>query len=63
MKKIKCCVRIEEDILEKIKDIAYEARIPVTKIMNDGLRICVEGLEDHNGGAYPRRPQNLHVSE
>lgn len=58
MKKKFLAIRVNEDIHEKLKDISYETRRPISWIVEQGLKICIEGLEHENGGQFPKRIKN-----
>jgi len=55
MKSKNLYIRADEEMVEKLKDIAYELRLPVSEIVRQGLELCIKALEEQHGGPYPKR--------
>lgn len=53
-------VRISEDLINKLRNIVYwtDAK-SLNWLMEQSLQICVEGLEEANGGPFEQRKREL----
>ena len=58
MKKKMLVIRMEPEMYEKLKDIAYETRNPMSLIIREGMKLCIEALESERGQPFERRDRS-----
>jgi predicted DNA-binding protein len=55
MKKKMLVIRLDEDMHEKLKDISYETRNSISHIIREGMKLCIEALEEERGKPFEKR--------
>lgn len=48
-------IRLDEDMHEKLKDISYETRNSISHIIREGMKLCIEALEEERGKPFEKR--------
>lgn len=58
-KRKKNAFNLPDEVLEKVRDIAYWDRIPVNAIVREGIEMAIKKYEKKRGAGYPTREGEL----
>lgn len=60
--KVPITVKIDSHILERMRNMAYASpELSISKFVQESLAICIDVLEEKNGGPWPERPEGIRL--
>lgn len=56
--KVPICVKVDSNVVERMRNMAYASpELSISKFVQESLALCMEALEEKNGGPWPERPE------